>query len=118
MLCVNRLFIAPLLRASMSSIVYMSLCLRAVFCYKLSLLANVEGLPFGFPDPLKKGNVDGTGSSRMSSKNKHGVARNVDDSPTKNNKRASTFCGSEPDAKRASFFSGQTRGRSHFKRRK
>jgi hypothetical protein len=102
----------------LSSNVSTCLCLRAVFCYKLSLLANVEGLPFGFPDPLKKGNVDGTGSSRVSSKNKHGVARNVGDSPTKNNKRASTFCGSEPDAKRASFFSGQKRGRSHFKRRK
>jgi hypothetical protein len=32
----------------------------------------------------------------MSSKNKRGVATIVDDSPTKNNKRASTFCGSEP----------------------
>ena len=98
----------------------MSMCLRliVVFCYFFSLLAHVEGLPFGFPDPLKKGNVDGAGSSRMSSKNKHGVPKNVDDSPTKNNKRASTFCGSATDAKRASFFSAQARGRCHFKRRK
>lgn len=92
--------------------------LRAVFCYLFSYLANVDGLPFGFPDPLKKGNVDGTGSSRMSSKNKHGVAKPVDDSPKKNNKRASTFCGSESDGRRASMFSGQKRNRGNFKRRK
>ena len=92
--------------------------LRAVFCNLFSYLASVEGLPFGFPDPLKKGNVDGTGSSRMSSKNKHGVAKPVDDSPKKNNKRASTFCGSESDGRRASMFSGQKRNRGNFKRRK
>ena len=78
----------------------------------------MDGLPFGFPDPLVKGNVDGSGSSRMSSTNKHGVSNTVVDSPQKNIKRASTASGSDKDAKRSATFSGQAYGRSNFKRRK
>ena len=91
--------------------------LRFVVCSNVLYPEKVPGLPFGFPDPLVKGNVDGTGTSRMSSNDKHGQSKKVEKSPLKNNKRASTNVGSAADAKRSATFSGQPMGRNVFKRR-